>query len=33
MDIKNKMLDMCAAPGSKTGQIASMMKIRIIDCK
>lgn len=26
LDIKNKILDMCAAPGSKTGQIASMMK-------
>ncbi len=26
LDIKNKILDMCAAPGSKTGQIASLMK-------
>ena len=26
LDIKNKVLDMCAAPGSKTGQIASLMK-------
>ena len=26
LDIKEKILDMCAAPGSKTGQIASMMK-------
>ena len=26
MNIKNKVLDMCAAPGSKTGQIATMMK-------
>ena len=26
MDIKDKILDMCAAPGSKTGQIAAMMK-------
>ena len=26
MDIKDKILDMCAAPGSKTGQIAAMVK-------
>jgi len=26
LDIKKKILDMCAAPGSKTGQIAAMMK-------
>ena len=26
LDIKDKILDMCAAPGSKTGQIAGMMK-------
>jgi len=26
MDIKDKILDMCAAPGSKTGQISTMMK-------
>jgi len=26
LEIKNKILDMCAAPGSKTGQIAAMMK-------
>jgi len=26
LDIKDKILDMCAAPGSKTGQIAAMMK-------
>ena len=26
LDIKDMILDMCAAPGSKTGQIASMMK-------
>ena len=26
LDLKNKILDMCAAPGSKTGQIAAMMK-------
>jgi len=26
MNIKDKILDMCAAPGSKTGQIAAMMK-------
>lgn len=28
LDIKNSVLDMCAAPGSKTGQIAGMMKNR-----
>src|SRR3989344_2024583 len=26
LDVKNMILDMCAAPGSKTGQIASIMK-------
>ena len=26
LDIKDKILDMCAAPGSKTGQIAGLMK-------